>query len=159
MADPRAQIPLELFAHRLLQFVHFAGESGGLRLRTASRRGRRALNLCRLAHHRVVAELPDLVFVERPASQFLLAVHLLLRSTKIPMVRSPRDAPDSMAMSSFSSASPGVMFSMAAASLATLASPTAFDRFMSATMSRSTAWMASWVPKPTFLTASTRSEE
>ena len=52
-------------------------------------------------------------------------------------------APDSMAMSSFSNASPGVMFSMAAASLATFASPSAFDRFMSATMSRSTAWMAS----------------
>ena len=71
------------------------------------------------------------------------------------MVRRPRDAPDSMAMSSFSSASPGVMFSMAAASLATFASPSALDRFMSATMSRSTAWMASCVPKPTFLTAST----
>ena len=71
------------------------------------------------------------------------------------MVRSPRDAPDSMAMSSFSRASPGVMFSMAAASFATFASPSAFDRFMSATMSRSTAWMASCVPKPTFLTAST----
>ena len=71
------------------------------------------------------------------------------------MVRSPREAPDWLAMSSFSRASPGVMFSMAAASLAPFASPSAFDRFMSAIMSRSTAWMASSVPKPTFLTAST----
>src|ERR1017187_3521631 len=66
MADPRAQIPLELFAHSLLQLVHLAGESCGLRLRTASRRSRCALNLRSLAHHRVVPELPDLVFVERP---------------------------------------------------------------------------------------------
>src|ERR1035437_8910655 len=71
----------------------------------------------------------------------------------MPMVRSPRDPPDSMASMSFSSASPGEMFSMAAASLATFARPSALDRFMSATISRSTAWIASWVPKPTFLTA------
>jgi hypothetical protein len=78
VADPRAQIPLKLLAHRLLQFVHFAGEGSGLRLSAASRRGRRALNLRRLAHHRVVAELPDLVFVERPAGKLLLAVHLFV---------------------------------------------------------------------------------
>ena len=71
------------------------------------------------------------------------------------MVRSPRDAPDSMAISIFSRASPAGIFSIAAASLATFASPSAFDRLMSAIMRRSTAWIASSVEKPTFFTAST----
>ena len=78
MADPQAQIPLELLAHRLLKLVHLAGECRGLRLRAAGRRSRRTLNLCRLAHHRVITELPNLVFVERPAAEFLLAVHLFI---------------------------------------------------------------------------------
>jgi hypothetical protein len=38
-------------------------------------------------------------------------------------------------MTSFSGASPGEMFSMASSSLATFASPSAFDRLMSAIMS------------------------
>ena len=44
---------------------------------------------------------------------------------------------------------------MAAASLATLASPCALDSFMSEIISRSTAWIAASVEKPTLLTAST----
>ena len=45
---------------------------------------------------------------------------------------------------------------MAAASSATFAGPSTFDRLMSAIMSRSAEWIASSVEKPTFLTASIR---
>jgi len=82
--DPRAQIPLELFAQSLLQFVHLAGECRGLPFRAASRRTSRALDLRRLAHHGVVTELPDLVFVERPAGEFLLPVNLFIEIDEDP---------------------------------------------------------------------------
>ena len=44
----------------------------------------RALDLRRLAHDRVVAELPNLVFVERPAGELLLPIHLFIEIDEDP---------------------------------------------------------------------------
>ena len=96
---------LELLPNHFAQFIHLARQRLALRLRASGRCRRRTLDLRRFFHDGVVPELRNLVLVELLARELLLPLHLLLEihwftSRMMPIVRSPREAPDSMAMSS-----------------------------------------------------------